>query len=70
MSCWKYLKDPYERRPTLYLDIISWLESKIHNKPVEEIVQCQEESERDSQSFCKKQKSQDRILASKFIHRA
>ncbi len=33
------LEDPYERRPTLYLDIISWLESKIHNKPVEEIVQ-------------------------------
>jgi hypothetical protein len=32
------LKDPYERRPTLYLDVISWLESKIQNKPVEEII--------------------------------
>ncbi len=32
------LEDPYERRPTLYLDIISWLESKIQNRPVEEIV--------------------------------
>lgn len=32
------LKDPYERRPTLYLDVISWLESKIQDKPVEEII--------------------------------
>lgn len=30
---------PYEKRPFLYFDIISWLESKILNKPVEEIVQ-------------------------------
>lgn len=29
---------PYERRAFLYLDIISWLESKIENKPVSEIV--------------------------------
>lgn len=33
------LKDPYERRPTLYLDIISWLESKLSNQTVEEIIQ-------------------------------
>ncbi|MEP5612134.1 MAG: hypothetical protein ABJP45_07775 [Cyclobacteriaceae bacterium] len=32
------LKDPYERRPTLYLDVISWLESKIENKPVEQVI--------------------------------
>ncbi|REG89844.1 hypothetical protein C8N41_1011090 [Winogradskyella sediminis] len=30
---------PYERRAFLYLDIISWLESKIENKPVGEIIQ-------------------------------
>ncbi|MFD2999358.1 hypothetical protein ACFS7Z_03210 [Pontibacter toksunensis] len=29
--------DPYEKRPFLYLDIISWLESKIENIPVQEI---------------------------------
>ena len=29
---------PYERRAFLYLDIISWLESRIKNKPVGEIV--------------------------------
>lgn len=32
------ITDKYERRPMLYLDIISWLESKIYNKPVEEII--------------------------------
>lgn len=31
-------KDPYERRPFLYLDIISWLESKIENRPVQEVI--------------------------------
>ncbi len=31
--------DPYERRPFLYLDIISWLDSKIENKTIQEIVQ-------------------------------
>ncbi|MCJ8164209.1 hypothetical protein MKJ04_05095 [Pontibacter sp. E15-1] len=30
--------DPYEKRPFLYLDIISWLESKIENVPVQDIV--------------------------------
>lgn len=29
---------PYERRAFLYLDIISWLESKIENKPVSQII--------------------------------
>lgn len=28
----------YERRPFLYLDIISWLESKLENKPVKEVI--------------------------------
>jgi hypothetical protein len=39
----KELKDienhPYEKRAFLYLDIISWLESKIENKTVEKIIQ-------------------------------
>lgn len=30
---------PFEKRAFLYLDIISWLESKIENKPVAEIIQ-------------------------------
>lgn len=30
--------DPYERRPFLYLDIISWLESKIENRPVKDVI--------------------------------
>lgn len=33
-----YAKHPYEKRTFLYLDIISWLSSKIENKPVELIV--------------------------------
>ena len=31
--------DPLERRPFLYLDIISWLESKIESRSVQEIIQ-------------------------------
>jgi hypothetical protein len=34
----KIQDDPYERRPFLYLDIISWLECKIANKPVKEVI--------------------------------
>jgi len=34
----EYEEHPYERRAFLYLDIISWLESKIENKPVAEII--------------------------------
>ncbi|QMU64544.1 MAG: hypothetical protein GKR88_09790 [Flavobacteriaceae bacterium] len=29
---------PYEKRAFIYLDILSWLESKIHNKPILEII--------------------------------
>lgn len=32
-------KNPYERRFFLYLDVISWLESKIDRRPVQEIIQ-------------------------------
>tara|TARA_R110000868_G_scaffold37111_14_gene131645 strand:+ start:58862 stop:60409 length:1548 start_codon:yes stop_codon:yes gene_type:complete len=31
-------KKPYQRRAFLYLDIISWLESKIDNKPIQDII--------------------------------
>ena len=34
----QYEDHPYERRAFLYLDIISWLESKISNKPVGQII--------------------------------
>ncbi|MDO6491519.1 MULTISPECIES: hypothetical protein [unclassified Cellulophaga] len=34
----KYENHPYEKRAFLYLDIISWLESHLYNKPVGEIV--------------------------------
>jgi hypothetical protein len=30
--------DPYENRPFLYFDIISWLESRIENKPVHQVI--------------------------------
>ncbi len=33
-----YENHPYEKRAFLYLDVISWLESKIENKPVAEII--------------------------------
>ncbi|MCF4102604.1 hypothetical protein L1I30_13085 [Gillisia sp. M10.2A] len=34
----QYENHPYERRAFLYLDILSWLESKIENRPVAEII--------------------------------
>lgn len=34
----QYENHPYERRAFLYLDIISWLESKIVNKPVAKVI--------------------------------
>ena len=34
----EYEEDPYEKRAFLYLDIISWLESKITNKSVQDII--------------------------------
>ncbi len=35
----KYENHPYEKRSFLYLDILSWLESKIHNVSVESVIQ-------------------------------
>lgn len=35
----QYEDHPFERRAFLYLDILSWLESKMENKPVAEIIQ-------------------------------
>ena len=34
----KFENHPYEKRAFLYLDIISWLESKIENRPIGEII--------------------------------
>lgn len=34
----KVASHPYEKRPFLYLDIISWLESKIENRTVQEVI--------------------------------
>ncbi len=34
----KLAKDPYEQRPFLYLDIISWLECKLTNRSVQEVI--------------------------------
>ncbi|MBK9255666.1 MAG: hypothetical protein IPM42_09290 [Saprospiraceae bacterium] len=34
----KYAEDPYEKRPFLYLDIISWLNSKILSKRIQTII--------------------------------
>lgn len=38
--------DPYERRPFLYLDIISWLESKLEGRPIKNIIQEKSEARR------------------------
>ena len=34
----KYEDHPYERRAFLYLDVISWLECKIQNVPIGDII--------------------------------
>jgi hypothetical protein len=34
----KFENHPYEKRAFLYLDILSWLESKIKNKPIALII--------------------------------
>ncbi|MDG1761284.1 MAG: hypothetical protein P8L72_07045 [Flavobacteriaceae bacterium] len=34
----KYENDPYEKRAFLYLDVLSWLESKINNEPISESI--------------------------------
>lgn len=33
-----YENDPYERRAFLYLDVLSWLESKIENRPIAQVI--------------------------------
>lgn len=40
--------DPYEQRPLLYLDLISWLSSKLEGKKVEHIIQSRQNSRRTS----------------------
>lgn len=35
----EYEEDPYERRAFLYLDVMSWLESKIENRPVSKVIE-------------------------------
>lgn len=35
----KFENDPYQSRAFLYLDIISWLDSKIENKPIDFVIQ-------------------------------
>ncbi len=35
----QYEEDPYERRAFLYLDVLSWLESKIENRSIDVIIQ-------------------------------
>ena len=35
----QYENHPYERRAFLYLDILSWLESKIEERPIAEVIQ-------------------------------
>ena len=34
----KLAEHPFEQRSFLYLDILSWLESKIDNKPVQAVI--------------------------------
>jgi len=38
MLCVKINKDSYERRALVYLDMISWLESKFKNVPLKEVI--------------------------------
>lgn len=35
----QYEGEPFEQRPFLYLDILSWLQSKIENKNIEQVIQ-------------------------------
>ena len=35
----QFENDHYEGRAFLYLDILSWLESNIENKPIEKVIQ-------------------------------
>ncbi len=43
VSLEKIFNDPFERRPLLYLDLISWLTSRIENVPVEDIIRKRQE---------------------------
>ena len=47
--------NPYERRPYLYLDIISWLESKITDRPVQDIIQEKFKMRLDGKKFTPKE---------------
>ena len=40
----QYENDPYEMRAFLYLDVLSWLESKIENRPVAEVIKAKAEA--------------------------
>lgn len=46
-----YENHPYERRAFLYLDIISWLESKILNTPVDQIISDKFKAEKSKKSI-------------------
>lgn len=43
---------PYEKRPFLYLDIVSWLESKIENRPIQDIIR---------EKFLEREKPRDEV---------
>jgi tetratricopeptide (TPR) repeat protein len=34
----KWINDPYEKRAFLYLDLISWLDAKIENRPIQDVI--------------------------------
>ena len=34
----QWVNDPFEKRAFLYLDLISWLDSKIEKRPVQEVI--------------------------------
>ncbi|WP_421920711.1 hypothetical protein [Marinifilum sp.] len=34
----QWVNDPYEKRAFLYLDLISWLDAKIENRPVQDVI--------------------------------
>lgn len=39
----KHTKDPYERRPFLYLDIVAWLDSKIEGRRIQDVIRQRKE---------------------------
>ena len=34
----QWVDDPFEKRAFLYLDVISWLDSKIEKRPVQDVI--------------------------------